>query len=76
MAEVRAMKEAILREIATSEGKTRTLISEVENGLMQDFTELRTDLHVSQYTRQKKAYPIPPDHPRPTGGPVISEEEA
>ena len=76
MKEVRAMKEAILGEIAASEGRTRALISEVEDGLMQDFAELRTDLHVSQYTRQKKAYPFPPEHPRPTGGPVISEEEA
>ena len=34
MAEIRVTKEDILKEIAASEGRTRALISEVEDGLM------------------------------------------
>ncbi|KAI9180636.1 hypothetical protein LWI28_006850 [Acer negundo] len=41
---MRAVKEEILREIAASEGRTRAVISDVEDGLMQDFAELRTEL--------------------------------
>ncbi|KAI9165388.1 hypothetical protein LWI28_013198 [Acer negundo] len=74
--EIRAVKDEIIREITTSEGRTRAMINDVEDGLMQDFTELRTELKISPYNRQKKAHPFAPSHARPTGGPTISEEAA
>ncbi|KAK0594997.1 hypothetical protein LWI29_002460 [Acer saccharum] len=73
--QIRVANEEILREIAALEGRTRAVISEVEDGLMQDFAELMTELHVSAYNRQKKAHPVPLAHPCPIGGPIISEEE-
>ena len=74
--QIREAKEEILREIAASEGRTMAVISEVEDGLMQDFAELRTELRVSPYCRQKKTRPVPSSRSRPIGGPVISEEDA
>ncbi|KAI9194042.1 hypothetical protein LWI28_002638 [Acer negundo] len=48
----------------------------VEDGLMQDFTELRIELKVFPYSRPKKAHPFPLSHIPPIGGPAISEEAA
>ncbi|KAI9198369.1 hypothetical protein LWI28_014613 [Acer negundo] len=74
--EIRAVKNEILREIPTSKGRTRAVISDIEDGLMQDFTELRTELKVSPYSRQKKTHPFAPSHTLPTGGPTILQEAA
>ncbi|KAI9164926.1 hypothetical protein LWI28_004559 [Acer negundo] len=74
--EIRAIKEEILREIAALEGRTMAVISDVEDGLMQDFAKFRTELKVSLYIRQKKVHSISLGHSYQTGGSVISKESA
>ncbi|KAK1584446.1 hypothetical protein Q3G72_033064 [Acer saccharum] len=74
--QLKVAKEELLKEITASESRMRAVISDVEDGLMQDFSELRTELKLSQYSRQKKAHPIPTARPHPMEDPISQEEEA
>ncbi|TXG55860.1 hypothetical protein EZV62_017173 [Acer yangbiense] len=78
--EQKAREGELLSEDDESRSRWSRLLSALKTNMRlekneRDFSELRIELKLSQYSRQKKAHPIPTDHPRPLEDPISQEEE-